>query len=1104
MAKGWHTLTKKAGFLVILCLFLPSIMALEQNNSKDRTKYYTNGGIYYTDLIGDHLTLDGGAATRNLALSSGGWTIDAGTPTYEPYAFYPGFENMTMNIKGASDTFYIKVAATNDTFLGSIGMTVVPHKFVTLFTFYTHLKSNDGTNMLMYCKDFGTKSYWTPDGINNCSTVTQCELDKAYNITWVYNASNVVRSYVNERDCGAWAENGFTGGATNTIWISDSAGKAINFSIFDFYIANSQRRPTAPPVIDPEPAATIVKDSGNYSYKGGCSYNGATGTNTTTTQYFYFVINASYTTAPNSTAKNNTLGQNITVQCNTPGNATIYFGTVANPVTPVSGGGTNYTTLIINASTVPADGVYYYKGACGKINGLFGSNTTTYTFIYDTGEPEVTVNANNFFKATNYSTSNQYNNSNLLLNLTFIDNIDLFAFSVNITRAGTSYYSYQNESLTGTTWNFSASVNQTTWASDFEYLIDVYVSDSHTDTIIAQEDYIIDKLPSELKFKTTDNNIRLVSKEPSIVNTNYNTDRFAFSFDYTKDKDYNPTLTTRTYDIYSDKPMYKRTSKYKGHIVMGDAKGGNWVDFEGMDADSVIITEITPYHFKVTVNLKKAAGVVAFQSIGGLNVGHYTYKYYKGKVTPTAVTGVVSLPFTISIQLTRNTTIKNITADFSYNNTANNNITVTDTGGYFDFSITLPGFTLDSDQNFNYTWNLNVTQQDNTFYRFAYTGEHSIYNLILDNCSIGLMPTAYFNIYNELDVLSRLDTEVELIGTYWTLKGSDDKNITFTRESINNFTLCIYPNGSVIYSDVYIKYTTPTGFTHRYYLVNESLTNSSKTFSLYNFNTTTGISDLKITLRRNSDYSYYQNVVAKLLKRYVSENIWRVVQMDESGDYGLVFFNIQEENQDYRLVYMDRYNNVLYSSETLKFICTTGICDLTQKLSPYAKSAAALNTSIKIYYSNATGMLNLTWSKPSGLSVSQEIYITKNSPSGSQLLYNVNQTGAAGQISFNASLESGDLIVSVWEDGTKIKSATIVTDSDKLFSYLDQTEAAFYTFGIMLTCIMFGLLSPVGVIITTMLGLIMIYLLGIFSPITFTFILIAGIMGIAIGIKVRT
>ena len=53
------------------------------------------------------------------------------------------------------------------------------------------------------------------------------------------------------------------------------------------------------------------------------------------------------------------------------------------------------------------------------------------------------------------------------------------------------------------------------------------------------------------------------------------------------------------------------------------------------------------------------------------------------------------------------------------------------------------------------------------------------------------------------------------------------------------------------------------------------------------------------------------------------------------------------------------------------------------------------------------------------------------------------------------------------------------------------------------TAIAFGLWSPVASIVGGLVGLITLAFIGLFTPITMTFIIIAIIMGVAIGIKVK-
>ena len=53
--------------------------------------------------------------------------------------------------------------------------------------------------------------------------------------------------------------------------------------------------------------------------------------------------------------------------------------------------------------------------------------------------------------------------------------------------------------------------------------------------------------------------------------------------------------------------------------------------------------------------------------------------------------------------------------------------------------------------------------------------------------------------------------------------------------------------------------------------------------SIYNWNNTDA-SDLKITVRNDSNYEALNNVYAKLQRYYIGENVWRTVQMDKTGE----------------------------------------------------------------------------------------------------------------------------------------------------------------------------------------------------------------------------
>ena len=77
-------------------------------------------------------------------------------------------------------------------------------------------------------------------------------------------------------------------------------------------------------------------------------------------------------------------------------------------------------------------------------------------------------------------------------------------------------------------------------------------------------------------------------------------------------------------------------------------------------------------------------------------------------------------------------------------------------------------------------------------------------------------------------------------------------------------------------------------------------------------------------------------------------------------------------------------------------------------------------------------------------------------------------------------------------------------ESTSLHNIVGTAESVLWTFGILLIVIMFGMFSPVGAVISGVIGLIFIYYLGIFSAITVPFLIVAILLGVIIGIKVRS
>lgn len=398
---------------------------------------------------------------------------------------------------------------------------------------------------------------------------------------------------------------------------------------------------------------------------------------------------------------------------------------------------------------------------------------------------------------------------------------------------------------------------------------------------------------------------------------------------------------------------------------------------------------------------------------------------------------------------------------------------------------------------FNFTdgTDSNVTDNLSIYYDFS---SYILYNGSLLNRTLDMI------IRNEDIPTNTLNGTIEVDITYWRVNHTYDKNFSFEGGNNYNWSISLYPVDSIIQADVYIKYTTTNGFTHRYILKNTTLTNTTQTYYLYNFINDTGKSDLKITTRYESSYNYYPNVVTKLQRFYTGEGTWRTVQMDESGDYGLIFFNIKEETTDYRLIFYDTDNNILDTTQKMKFVCSSGLCDLTYLLSPYEASTTPTGLFFYWDYSSTTNIIHINWTDTLGGSNTITHLVTRETITGTDTICSSSQTGSAGVYNCNVTGYSGNVFLFSGVGDDSYISEWIELEASDLSSQLSTAEGALWTFGIMLICVMFGLFSPVGAIITTIVGLVMVFYIGIFSPLTVSLIIIAATMGIVIGLRVRT
>jgi len=464
---------------------------------------------------------------------------------------------------------------------------------------------------------------------------------------------------------------------------------------------------------------------------------------------------------------------------------------------------------------------------------------------------------------------------------------------------------------------------------------------------------------------------------------------------------------------------------------------------------------------------------------------------------------------TFKINLTYNKlTTSDVNVVFNYNHT-NYTATKTNEGNErISFSSTLTTPIIESSPlTKGFGWNFTITQLNGTLIlNNTYTGSQILEGLTLINCTSGNR-TINFLIKDEDTPATYLNSTLEMEFEYWKGDPSVTKKYNAELEDNYNYTICLSNVDDTTYANGYIRNTAEDSFTHRYYFYNLSLTNATQYIDLFNFNVTTGKSDLKITLRDKNTYNYYSNIIGSLQRRYITEGVWRTVQMYESDDFGLNFFNVIEETTDYKLVFKDKSNNILKTSDQMSFACTSGVCELTFLLDPFSTTATYQELTYDLDYGNETGLITLSWNDPTGATSSVRLHVTKETMTGTSEICNPTGTGSVGTLTCDVSAYTGEVYVRVFDSASPEKPT--ITRWMKLVSVslgnlIPTKDAVFWAFGIMITIIGFGIIiSPMASVITTIIGLITLLFLGLFAPLTITFVIIACIIGIVVGLMIR-
>lgn len=700
----------------------------------------------------------------------------------------------------------------------------------------------------------------------------------------------------------------------------------------------------------------------------------------------------------------------------------------------------------------------------------------------------------------NLNNSIFYIGRNITFQFNYTDNIKIF--HINIT---SETYSFELTNINQSTFIYNGSINGSTFGLG-RHSINTTYCDAHTKNEIGQWENTKDFGKKSLEFEFQKGEFSIRPKDPSLIenfDTEKKKDRYIFK--YTKKASKKSNI--QTFIVSSDKKIdiIGNDNGYYGWLIIKDLN--KWIDFNLADGTipKYKITRIDNFNVEVEMD-----GIYSdsfeFQSAGDLNCNSRAYYYYLFNYT-----AVFNTPVTESIIETIKLVIDTGGIRFSGNGTLNYsnvlyNTTNTTSNNQVNLTINLaipqPVSNL---SNATFFWNFNLNSS--SFTTINYTQLVNRVRLLV--CSLDEeMKVLNISIFDENSPSRYLEGDIDSVFTTWTNDSGNTLNFTFSLRSETNYSICLAPNTS-INTDTYFQYNTSGGFKQRWFLTNARLNSNTSLLYLYNFASTSGISTLKGTLKDDT-YAFYPLVITKLQRFYAGENVWRTVQMDKSDDFGLVLFNIIETNTDYRMIF-EQDATELSRTNPSKFLCTSGLCDLTFIVNVLSVNSVA-SPKFVTGFDNRSKIYQLNFTDTTGLTSSARLKVTKEDRGQIITICDQTLTASDGTINCNVSGYTGTLQARVYSSAspeTAKLTEYITIQIGKLFqrtnTYITNNELTFWGTAISVTLTLGGAIfgGPIGALIMYVVSLIGIYAIGIINFVTVTFITLMASLAVIVSILIN-
>ena len=150
--------------------------------------------------------------------------------------------------------------------------------------------------------------------------------------------------------------------------------------------------------------------------------------------------------------------------------------------------------------------------------------------------------------------------------------------------------------------------------------------------------------------------------------------------------------------------------------------------------------------------------------------------------------------------------------------------------------------------------------------------------------------------------------------------------------SSNNTSFCFTPATKEVNFFGEVEYEDSTHVKRRYYFIRDTFTNSTTTINLYDLLSADSTSF--IIYLYDSSSIVLSDVFAKLKKKYIKLDEYKIVEMLKTDEFGTGVLHFVSEDDIYVVEYYDEEGKLIYTPAEFHAFCLESICSITHIL-PY-------------------------------------------------------------------------------------------------------------------------------------------------------------------------